>query len=798
EKRMSITAVLFFDGSESRDENDLVAAYIDGEVRGVGAPTTYYAEDDRFLVLFQVGDNDVSGSTITFRLYDASTDTEYPVEETLTFVAESSEGVVSEPYVITNNYLPTDIDLSDATIEENLVVNTAIGTFSSTDQDSIDTFTYSFVTDELLGPDNGSFTIDDNILRTAEIYNHEVKESYTIYVRTTDNKNGNYDESFTITIDDANDPPTAATLTNQQVSELEAVGTYVGLLKSVDEDSIDTYTYQITGNGTDNHAFTLNGDSLVTTEIFDFEAQSSYGITVTTTDATGESFAQGFTISIVDANDDPTDLDLNNLLITENQAVFTTIGQFSTTDQDAGDTFTYTLQPGTEETADEASFLIAEEELRSNAVFNFEEQNQFVLTVRTTDEAGAQYEEDFTITVVDDNDAPTDIDITNLVVGENLDAATAIGILSTTDEDVQDLFTYSLVTDETLGPDSELFLMDGNTLRTDTVFDFEVDHSFLIRIQTTDSAGASYEESYTVTITDENDAPTALDLNENRIEELRAPGTLIGTFATTDEDAVDNFTYTLTGNLVDNAAFTIVDNELRTAIELDRESQSAYRIEVTSTDKGGETFVETFVIEVIDQNEAPELGDALFTMVENREAGYLLGTLEATDIDSNQSQYYKILLEDPLYFIEEFPFALDSVTGDLTVNIKDSLDYEKQDLYVFDVMVVDNGPFALTDTAEIIVRITDEPEGLLPVNDLVSPNQDGFNDFFEITNPEVYADYRLTIFSSEGTVLYTAQPYNNEWDGTYQGRTLPSGIYYYLFENTEGFIYRGMINLKTQ
>ncbi|MEL6537988.1 MAG: hypothetical protein AAFQ98_21400, partial [Bacteroidota bacterium] len=67
EKRMSITAVLFFDGSESRDGNDLVAAYIDGEVRGVGAPTTYYAQDDRFLVLFQIGDNNVSGSTVTFR-----------------------------------------------------------------------------------------------------------------------------------------------------------------------------------------------------------------------------------------------------------------------------------------------------------------------------------------------------------------------------------------------------------------------------------------------------------------------------------------------------------------------------------------------------------------------------------------------------------------------------------------------------------------------------------------------------------------------------------------------------------
>lgn len=796
EKRMSVTAVLFFDGVESRDDEDRVAAFINGEVRGVGSPNTYYAQDDRYLALLQIGDNEVSGSTITFRMYDASTNTEYPVEATLTFVAESSNGVVSAPYIITNNYLPEDIQLSSISLAENEPVGSAIGTLTSTDQDENDTFTYSLVYDELVGSDSASFRIDGNVLRSAVVYNFEEKDTYKVKIRTTDSKGGSYDEAFTIAVTDANDAPTAVIISNSQFSEHATEATPIGVLSSVDADATDEYRYNLVGSAADNALFLINGDTLVTAASFDFEARDSYTVQVKTTDAAGATFTQTLSLQVTDANDGPTDLLLDGAIIAENLDAFSTIGTCGTTDQDSGDTFTYTLVEGSGESPDEASFVLAGNELRSQRPLNFEAQNQYIITVRTTDADGASFEGDFTILVSDQNDTPTDMELSQKALGENLSVSTAIGQVATTDEDAEDKFTYSLITDEVLGPDSDLFIMDGKTLRAGASFDFETKNSYKIRLRTTDEGGAFYEESFTILIEDENDAPTALQLGENKVEELRAPETPIGRFTTTDEDAVDNFVYTISGGGADSQAFIIRDDMLLTAVELDRETQSKYQIEVTATDKGGETIAEVFTIEVIDKNEAPELEAAIFSIVENREKGFLVGTMKASDIDVNQELKYHILKSDPLSFIEEYPFALDSLTGDLTVNIPDSLDYESKDLYQFWVIVTDNGPLALTDTAEVIVRITDEPEGILPVNDLVSPNADGYNDYFTIRNVDVYSEYRLTIFNAEAQVVYSAQPYDNSWDGTKDGRPLTSGIYYYIFENAEGFVYRGMINLK--
>ena len=51
------------------------------------------------------------------------------------------------------------------------------------------------------------------------------------------------------------------------------------------------------------------------------------------------------------------DITLSSNQIAENQAIGTSIGTFSTTDPDAGDTFTYTLVTGTGST-DNSAFTI--------------------------------------------------------------------------------------------------------------------------------------------------------------------------------------------------------------------------------------------------------------------------------------------------------------------------------------------------------------------------------------------------------------------------------------------------------
>ena len=76
------------------------------------------------------------------------------------------------------------------------------------------------------------------------------------------------------------------------------------------------------------------------------------------------------------------------------------IGTLSTTDPDAGNSFTYSLVSGTGDT-NNASFAIDGASLKANAVFNFEVKSSYTIRVRSTDQGGLTTEKPFTITVTD-------------------------------------------------------------------------------------------------------------------------------------------------------------------------------------------------------------------------------------------------------------------------------------------------------------------------------------------------------------------------------------------------------------
>ena len=90
----------------------------------------------------------------------------------------------------------------------------------------------------------------------------------------------------------------------------------------------------------------------------------------------------------------------------------------TTTDPDAGDTFTYTLVAGAGDT-DNASFGIVGGQLVTAAVFDFETKASYSVRVRTTDGGGLTFEKAFVITVNDVNEAPTDVALSSSSVDEN-------------------------------------------------------------------------------------------------------------------------------------------------------------------------------------------------------------------------------------------------------------------------------------------------------------------------------------------------------------------------------------------
>jgi alpha-L-fucosidase 2 len=205
------------------------------------------------------------------------------------------------------------------------------------------------------------------------------------------------------------------------------------------------------------------------------------------------------------SNSAPTDILLSNTNAAENQPAGTVVGTFSTTDPDAGDTFTYTLVPGTGDT-NNSSFTISSNTLKTAAVFDYEVKSSYSIRVRTTDSGSLSNEEAFIINVTNLNEAPTDISLSSSSVAENQPSGTTVGTFSTTDPDIGDTFTYSLVSGAG-DTNNASFTISSNALQTAAVFDYETKNSYSIRVRTTDSGGLYFDEVFTVNVTNVNEAP---------------------------------------------------------------------------------------------------------------------------------------------------------------------------------------------------------------------------------------------------------------------------------------------------
>jgi gliding motility-associated-like protein len=75
----------------------------------------------------------------------------------------------------------------------------------------------------------------------------------------------------------------------------------------------------------------------------------------------------------------------------------------------------------------------------------------------------------------------------------------------------------------------------------------------------------------------------------------------------------------------------------------------------------------------------------------------------------------------------------------------------------------------------------------------VSINNDGNNDYFELSNLDVK---RLQIFNRYGMEVYFKNNYTNQWEGqSNDGKELPDGTYYYIIEQRSGKVKTGWVYL---
>ncbi|MFS4469425.1 Ig-like domain-containing protein [Maribacter sp. 2210JD10-5] len=127
------------------------------------------------------------------------------------------------------------------------------------------------------------------------------------------------------------------------------------------------------------------------------------------------------------------------------------------------------------------------------------------------------------------------------------------------------------------------------------------------------------------------------------------------------------------------------------------------------------------------------------------------------------------------------------ITDDIVVYTPNS-DFSGTDTFEYTVCDSMNN----CDTATVSIDVEAPEFSKIEVNQMVTPNADGKNDFLFIRGVESIRSSTLKIFNRWGVAVYEGENYNNQnnvFDGRSRGRStlsvdnyLPPGIYYYIFD----------------
>lgn len=81
------------------------------------------------------------------------------------------------------------------------------------------------------------------------------------------------------------------------------------------------------------------------------------------------------------------------------------------------------------------------------------------------------------------------------------------------------------------------------------------------------------------------------------------------------------------------------------------------------------------------------------------------------------------------------------------------------------------------------------------IMNLFTPNNDGYNDYWEISDLESYGTHDIRVFNRWGKLVFSSTSYENDWDGTSNGVALPSAAYYFIIKTHNAGTITGTVNI---
>jgi VCBS repeat-containing protein len=421
-----------------------------------------------------------------------------------------------------------------------------------------------------------------NIFSTAQVLNVQVKNGVAAEVTAVGTGTINFIEASEVEAAASNLAPTDITITlpsseiisNPEISE-DAGSLLIGTLGAVDEDQAAgvAHTYAIVGSSdTDSESFNINAltGELSFNALPDYETQSTYKVSVTTTDDGDKTYSETITISVLDVDEAAVISGTTTGAMTEDDAgslddagLLVVTGTLTITDPDAEDTPVFVAQSNKVAETITGAAGLGEFDLTVGGAWTYKVNNAksaiqaLGIGETVTDQFTAVSDDGTTqvviVTITGINDAAV---IAGTIIGDvtedlNLSDSgelTANGTLTVTDADTgQAVFIEQLSTVGSLG-------LGVFTLATNGSWTYKADNS-QIAVQAlgnnvtavdtfTAVAAGGTEQTVTVTFTGVNDANLISgDLAGSVLEDSGTVLTVSGSLTVTDADAGDSPTF---------------------------------------------------------------------------------------------------------------------------------------------------------------------------------------------------------------------------------------------------------------
>ncbi len=209
--------------------------------------------------------------------------------------------------------------------------------------------------------------------------------------------NGILSAAAWFTTTDTNRAPVLHTIGNQTTFEDVALS----LVLSASDADGERITFSASSSDA-NVAVTIS-DSLLTMDPgLNWHGATNITVTATDTGPNNLTDAETFTLTVVPVNDAPTAITLSPDSVNENQSTGILVGRFTSADVDTGESFTYHLVSGDGvNDKDNDKFVIVNDSLLTNAVFDYETNDTLFIRVLTQDIGGLTHTEDLLVKVID-------------------------------------------------------------------------------------------------------------------------------------------------------------------------------------------------------------------------------------------------------------------------------------------------------------------------------------------------------------------------------------------------------------